>query len=67
MMWVATQTQPDVSFDVCRMSNTGKYLKVKLLFKANKSLLILQLKTGSISSSKNRGKKRYVYLFKKLG
>ncbi|GAB1599998.1 hypothetical protein Ahia01_000277300 [Argonauta hians] len=49
MMWVSTQTRPDVSFDVCRMSNTGKSPKVKLLFEANKSLLKLKSKTGSIS------------------
>ena len=42
MMWVATQTQPDVSFDVCRMNNTRKSLMGKLLFKANKSLLKLK-------------------------
>ena len=34
MMWVATQTQPDVSFDKCRMSNTRKSLTVKLLFES---------------------------------
>ena len=38
MTWVSTQTQPDVTFDVCRMSYTGKFPEVKLLFKANKAL-----------------------------
>ena len=36
-MWVSTQTQPD-AFDACQMSNSGKFLKVKLLFEANKPL-----------------------------
>ena len=48
-MCVATQTRLSVSFDVCRMSNTGKYLKVKVLFEANKTPLKLKLMTGSIS------------------
>ena len=49
MMWVSTQTRPDVSFDVCQMSNTGKSPKVKLLFEANKSLQKLKARTGSIT------------------
>ena len=47
-MCVATQTWPDVSFNVSRMSNTGKSPKVKLLFKVNKSLQKLKSKTDSI-------------------
>ena len=47
-MSVATKTQPDVSFDACRMSNTGKSPKEKLQFKANKSLLRSKFKTGSL-------------------
>ena len=43
MMLVATWNQPDVLFDVCRMSNTGKSL-----FEANKSLIKLKSKTGLI-------------------
>ena len=42
-------TQPYVSFDVCRMSNTRKSLKLKLLFKVNKLQLRLTSKIGSIS------------------
>ena len=48
MIWVATQTQPDVSFDVCRMSKTEKSSKVS---KANMSLLELKSKTDSICFS----------------
>ena len=36
------------SFDVCKMSNIGKSLKMKLSLEANKSLK-LKSKTGSIS------------------
>ena len=38
MIWLSTQTQPDVAFDVCQMSNTGKFPKVKFFFKVNKTL-----------------------------
>ena len=38
MMWVSTQTQPDVAFDVCQMNNSGKFPNMKLLFEANKAL-----------------------------
>ena len=48
-MWVANQTWPDVSFNVCRMSNTEKYLKVRLLFETNKFLLEWKSKTCSLS------------------
>ena len=36
--WVASQTRPDLSFDVCSISNTGKSPKVKLMKDANKAL-----------------------------
>ena len=49
MMWVSTQTQPDVAFDVCLVSNIGKFPKVKLLFEANKALQKLKSRTGSIT------------------
>ena len=38
MNWVVTQTRPDVSFDVCAMSNTGKNPKIKLIKEANRAL-----------------------------
>ena len=41
MMWVVTQTWPDVSFGMIRMSNTGEVPKGNLLYKASKSLLKL--------------------------
>ena len=47
-MWIATQIWPNVSFYECRISNTGKSPKVKLLFKANKTLLKLDSTIGSI-------------------
>lgn len=52
MMWVSTQTRPDIAFDVCKMSNTGKHPKVKALFEANKALSKLKSKKGSITFPK---------------
>ena len=49
MMLVSTQTQPDVAFNACWMSNTGKFPKVKLLFEANKAWQKLKSRTGSIT------------------
>ena len=46
MRWVSTQTQPDVTFDVCQMSNSRKFPKVKLLFMANKARQQLKSRTG---------------------
>ena len=31
IMWASTQTHPDISFDLCQMSNTGKHAKMKIL------------------------------------
>ena len=38
MLWVSSQTRPDVSFETCMMSNTGKHPKVNMLLEANKAL-----------------------------
>ena len=38
MLWVTSQTRPDLSFETCMMSNTGKHPKVSMLFEANKAL-----------------------------
>ena len=38
MNWVVTQTRPDVSFEVCAMSNTGKAPQIKLIKQANRAL-----------------------------
>ena len=48
MLWVTTQTRPDLAFDVGKISNAGKHPKVKLLSEANKVLIKLKSKTGSI-------------------
>ena len=60
MMWVSTQTQPHVAFDVCRMSNTGKFPKVKILFKANKALQKFKSWIGSITFPQ-QGKPLYLW------
>ena len=49
MMWVSTQTRPDVAFDVCTMSNCGKHAKVKTVLDANKTLLKVQSRKSGIS------------------
>ena len=49
IMWISIQTLPDEAFDVCQMSNTGKFLKVKLFFEANKVKQKLKSRTGSIT------------------
>ena len=38
MLWVSSQTRPDISFETCMMSNTGKHPKVAMLLEANKAL-----------------------------
>ena len=48
-MWISSQTRPDVAFDVCQMSKTGKFPKVKLLFETNKALQKWKSRTGSIT------------------
>lgn len=48
MMWVASQTRPDVSFETCAMSNTGKSPTVKMLFEANKAVTKLNSKKVEI-------------------
>ena len=49
MVWVSTQTRPDVAFDMCWISNTRKFPKVKLLSEANKPLQKLKSRTCSIT------------------
>ena len=36
--WAASQTRPDLSYDVCAMSNIGKFPKLKLVKDANRAL-----------------------------
>ena len=38
MLWVTSQTRPDLSYETCVISNVGKHPKVSLLFEANKAL-----------------------------
>lgn len=46
--WVATQTRPDVSFDVCELSLSVKGAKVEDMIKANKILSKVQSEKVSI-------------------
>jgi transposase InsO family protein len=47
MMWVTSQTRPDISFETCTMSNTGKHPTVKMLHDANKG--VSKLKSKSVT------------------
>ena len=38
MVWVTSQTHPDLSFETCIMSNAGKYPTVKTIHEANKAV-----------------------------
>ena len=48
MMWVASQTRPDLSFETCVMSNTGKHPSVKMIHEANKAVSKLKSKNLSL-------------------
>ena len=49
MIWVASQTRPDVSYETCVMSNQGQHPTVKLIRDANKA--VTKLKKSSVSIS----------------
>jgi hypothetical protein len=49
MNWVASQTRPDLSYDVCVISNIGKQPNIKLLKTANRALK--KLKNQSVALS----------------
>jgi hypothetical protein len=38
MLWVTTQSRPDLAYEACRMSNAGKSPTVKLIIEANKAV-----------------------------
>ena len=52
MIQLSIHTHQNVSFDVCKVSNTEKHPKMKMLFKANKALSKLKSKKDSISLTK---------------
>ena len=43
MLWVTTQTRPDMSFEACSMSTVGKKPTVKKIVEANKAVRQMQL------------------------
>ena len=55
MIWAASQTRPDVSYETCVMSNQGKHPTVKMIGAANKAVAKLKKKSVSIRF-KNIGK-----------
>ena len=48
MLWVTSQTRPDMSFETCMMSNMGKEPTVRKIIEANKALAKLQSRKSSI-------------------
>ena len=52
MMWVASHTRPDVSFETCSMSNTGKHPTIKMIHEANKAITKLKSKKVSLKFPK---------------
>ena len=44
MMWVTSQTRPDLSFETCIISNAGKHPTVKAIHQANKTVRKLKSK-----------------------
>ena len=57
MLWVSSQTRPDMAFEVCIMCNTGKSPTMKKILEANKAVSKmksrnLQLRFGAIEDVK---------------
>ena len=46
LLWVSTQTRPDIAYDVCKISNPGKQPQVKSLIFANKTVRKLKSTEG---------------------
>ena len=44
MLWVSSQTRPDLSFETCSIGNTGKNPTMTLIHDANKALVKLKSK-----------------------
>ena len=49
LLWVSTNTRPDIAFDVCKVSNPGKSPKVNAIIEANNTVRKLKLSTGCIT------------------
>ena len=49
MMWVTSQTRPDLGFETCVMSNTGKHPNIKMIHEANKAVTKLKSKNLSLN------------------
>ena len=48
MLWVSSQTRPDLSFETCIMGNTGKGPTMNMIHEANKAVLKLKSKRVDI-------------------
>ena len=49
LLWVTTQTRPEMMYDACKVSNVGKHPKVNNLVEANLALQKLKSKKGHIN------------------
>ena len=52
MIWASSQTRPDVAYEVCQMSNTGKNPTVRMISEANRAVSKLKKKNVSITFKK---------------
>ena len=52
MIWAASQTRPDVSYETCKMSNTGKRPTLRMIIEANKAVTKVKKKSVHISFKK---------------
>ena len=48
MLWVSSQTRPDLSFETCIMSNTGKSPTMNIIHEANKAVVKMKSKNVDI-------------------
>ena len=60
MLWVSSQTRPDLSYETCMMSNVGKHPTIKKVVSANKALRQLKSKDVSLKFSNLGDPKRLV-------
>ena len=52
MIWAASQTRPDISYETCVMSNQGRHPTVKMIRDANKAVTKLKKRNVSICFKK---------------
>ena len=48
MIWATSQTRPDVAYETCKMSNTGKRPTINMILEANRAVNKLKKKSVSV-------------------